>query len=150
MSTVPLRDRHRVVTVIALAMLVSVGAYWVVVELIARLQTQTYPFPGEVRIGYAALALGVIVASAALLVRRSMLAGCPADADAGGRIQVASVVTFALAEVPAVLGVTAFQITGLREAAYPLFVVALAAHALYFPRWSQWEEWARAAPPTRR
>jgi hypothetical protein len=148
MSTVPLRDRHRVVTVIALGMLVSVGVYWVVVELIARLGTRTYPFPGEVRIGYVALALGVIVASAASVVRRSMLAG--GSADAGARIQGASVVTFALAEVAAVLGVTAFLITGLREAAYPLFVVALAAHALYFPRWSQWEEWARAVPPTRR
>jgi hypothetical protein len=150
MSTVLLRDRHRVVTVIAIAMLVSVGVYWVVVELIARLQTRTYPFPGEVRVGYLAFAVGVIVASAASIVRRSMLAGGPADTDAGARIQVASVVTFALAEIPAVLGVTAFLMTGLREAAYPLFVVAVAAHAVYFPRWSQWEEWAQAGPSTRR
>jgi hypothetical protein len=149
MSTVPLRDRHRVVTVVAIAMLGSVGVYWVVVELSARLQKHTPAFPGEVRIGYLAVAVGVIVAYAASIVRRSMLAGGPGDA--GARIQVASIVTFALAETPAVLGVVAFLLTGLREAAYPLFVVALAAHALYFPRWSQWEEWARAAArPTRR
>ena len=71
-----------------------------------------------------------------------MLAGGPGDP--GARIQVASVVTFALAEVPAILGVVAFLLTGLREAAYPLFVVAIAAHAIYFPRRSQWEEWAKA------
>jgi hypothetical protein len=148
MSTVPLRDRHRVVTVIAVAMVISVGVYWVVVELTARLQKFTPAFPGEVRIGYVALAAGVIAAYAASIVRRSMLARGPADA--GARIQVAGIVTFALAETPAVFGLVAFMLTGLREVAYPLFVVALAAHAVYFPRWSQWEEWARAVPATRR
>jgi len=148
MSTVPLRDRHRVVTVIAVAMVISVGVYWVVVELTARLQKFAPAFPGEVRIGYVALAAGLIVTYAASIVRRSMLAGGPADA--GARIQVASIVTFALAETPAVFGLVAFLLTGLREFAYPLFVVALAAQAVYFPRWSQWEEWARAVPATRR
>ena len=104
-------------------MVVSVGVYWVVVEFTARLQKFTPAFPGENRIGYVALAAGMIVASAASIVRRSMLAVGPADA--GARIQVASIV-------------------------YPLFVVALAAHAVYFPRWSQWEEWARAVGATRR
>ena len=141
-STPDLRTRHRMMTIVAAAMLVSVAVYWILVEILARLGTVRHAFPGEVRIGYVALALGVIVAYAASIVRRSMLAGGPGDP--GARIQVASVVTFALAEIPAILGVVAFLVTGLREAAYPLFVVSIAAHAIYFPRWSQWEEWAKA------
>lgn len=144
MSTVPLRDRHRVVTMIAVGMLTSVGVYWVVVELTARIQKFTPAFPGEVRIGYFALAVGVIVAYTASIVRRSMLAGGPGEV--GARIQAASIMTFALAQAPAIFGLVAFLLTGLREVAYPLFVVTLAAYAVYFPRWSQWEEWARAVP----
>ena len=148
MSNVPLPDRHRVVTVIAVAMVISVGVYWVIVELTARLWKFTPAFPGEVRIGYVALGAGLIAACAASIVRRSMLAA--GLADAGARIQAASIVTFALAEAPGVFGLVAFMLTGLPQVAYPLFVVALAAHAVYFPRWSQWEEWARAVPATRR
>ena len=139
--TPDLRTRHRIMIIVAAAMLVSVAVYWILVEILARVGTVQHSFPGEVRIGYVALALGVIVAYAASIVRRSMLAGGPADP--GARIQIASVVTFALAEIPAVLGVVAFLLTGLREAAYPLFVVSIAAHAMYFPRWSRWEEWAK-------
>jgi hypothetical protein len=56
----------------------------------------------------------------------------------------ASVVASALAEVPGVGGLVVYMLTGLPTAAYPLFVLSLAALLLYFPRWSQWEEWARA------
>src|SRR2546426_12809440 len=140
--TPDLRTRHRMMTIVAAAMLVSVAVYWILVEILARLGTVRHAFPGEVRIGYVALALGVIVAYAASIVRRSMLAG--GAGDPGARIQVASVVTFALAEIPAILRVVALLVTGLREAAYPLFVLSIAAHAIYFPRWSQWEEWAKA------
>lgn len=55
----------------------------------------------------------------------------------------AVVVALALAETPAVFGILVFVTTGQRGAAYALFLLSLAGLALYFPRWSQWEEWAR-------
>jgi hypothetical protein len=137
-----LRARHRVMTILAVAMLVSVGVNWAVVEILARLGTVRYPFPGQAWLGHVLLAIGVGVVIAAGIVRRSLLARGPADA--GDRAQMASVVSFALAEVPAVGGLMVFVLTGVREAAYPLFVVSFAGLLLYFPRWGQWEEWAKA------
>jgi hypothetical protein len=55
----------------------------------------------------------------------------------------ASIVASALAEVPGVGGLVVYLLTGLPAAAYPLFVLSFAALLFYFPRWSQWEEWAR-------
>lgn len=145
MSVVPrpdLRTRHRMMTIVAAAMMVSVGVSWVLVEVLARTGSVRPAFPGDARIGYLVLGVGVIVALVAGIVRRALLARGPADP--GERIQAASIVSFALAEVPAVGGLMVFMLTGLREAAYPLFVLSLAALLLYFPRWSQWEEWAPA------
>jgi hypothetical protein len=129
-------------TIVAAAMLVSVGVSWVLVEILARLGTVAHPFAGQARVGYLALALGIGFVVVAAIVRRVLLAGAPDDPSR--RIPMASVVTFALAEVPATCGLMVFMLTGMREAAYPLFVVSFAGLLLYFPRWGQWEEWAKA------
>jgi len=129
-------------TILAVALLVSVGVNCAVVETLARLGTVRHPFPGQAWLGHLVLAVGVGVVIAAGVVRRSLLAGGPADA--GVRLQMASIISFALAEIPAVAGLMVFVLTGAREAAYPLFVVSFAGLLLYFPRWGQWEEWARA------
>lgn len=154
MSVVPapdLRARHRIATIIAIAMIAAVATYWALVEFLDRRRViKAHPLAGETVVGYGALALGIIVVVAAAAVRRSMLRrGVP---DPAMRIQAASIASFAMAESAAVFGLVAFITTGLREAAYPLFVLAFLGLAVYFPRWSQWEEWAReiGAPPTAR
>jgi len=129
-------------TILAVALLMSVGVNWIVVETLASLGTVRHPLPGQAWIGHLLLAVGIGVVIVAGIARRSLLARGPAEA--GDRLQMASVVSFALAEVPAVGGLMVFVLTGVREAAYPLFVVSFAGLLLYFPRWGQWEEWARA------
>src|SRR5262249_51601679 len=85
-----LGGRHRVMTILAVALLVSVGVNWVVVETLARLGTVRHPFPGQAWLGHLVLAVGVGVVIAAGVVRRSLLAGGPADA--GVRLQMASII----------------------------------------------------------
>jgi hypothetical protein len=55
-----------------------------------------------------------------------------------------TLVSLAMAETPAVLGIVLSGATGQRAAAYALLLLAVTALAVYFLRWSQWEEWARA------
>lgn len=137
-----LRAQYRVAVTMAAAFIAAVATCWALVSTLARLATLRPAFAGNVQIGRLALALGVVAVVLAGVMRRATLAsggGSPA-----ARLLSASIVALALAEVPAVFGLVAYVLTGLPVAAYPLFVLSLAALLLYFPRWSQWEESAKA------
>jgi hypothetical protein len=136
-----LGPRYRAVRIVAVALLLAVGIYVVVIELLSRGIPMSYPLRGQIALGYFFLAVGVVAVVAAGVLRRVMLSR--AGAGPGERIQGASIVSLALAETPAVFGLLVFVATGQKDAAYALIVLAVAALALYFPRWSQWEEWAR-------
>jgi hypothetical protein len=136
-----LRALHRTATIVAIALMAAVVTCWSLVPTLARLGTLKPAFAGNARIGYLALALGVIVVVVAGIVRRATLAG--SAGEPGARLFAASIVSSALAEVPGLLGLVVYMLTGLPTAAYPLFVLSLAALLLYFPRWSQWEEWTK-------
>ena len=145
MSVAPkpdLRAQHRVAAIVAVALMASVAICWSLVPTLARLGTLKPAFAGDARIGYLALAFGVVVVVVAGIMRRTTLAG--SVGEAGARLLTASIVASALAEVPGLLGLVVYMLTGLPTAAYPLFVLSFAALLFYFPRWSQWEEWAKA------
>ena len=127
---------------VAMALMAAVATCWSLVPTLARLGTLKPAFAGDARIGYLALALGVVVVVVAGIVRRVTLAG--SAGEPGARLLAASIVASALAEVPGIGGLVVYMLTGLPAAAHPLFVLSFAALLLYFPRWSQWEEWARA------
>jgi hypothetical protein len=144
-----LRPRYRAARIVGSALLVAVGVYAVIVELLARgvsRSLMTYPLRHQPTFAYFLFAVGVLILAAAAVVRRAMLRG--GGATVGERIQGGSIVALALAETPAVFGILVFVTTGQRGAAYALFVLSLAGLAIYFPRWSQWEEWARSASLT--
>ena len=124
-----------------MALMAAVATCWSLVPTLARLGTLKPAFAGDARIGYLALALGVVIVLVAGIVRRATLAG--GAGEPGARLLAASIVASALAEVPGVGGLVVYLLTGLPAAAYPLFVLSFAALLFYFPRWSQWEEWAR-------
>jgi hypothetical protein len=125
----------------AMALMAAVATCWSLVPTLARLGTLKPAFAGDTRIGYLALALGVVIVLVAGIVRRATLAG--GAGEPGARLLAASIVASALAEVPGVGGLVVYLLTGLPAAAYPLFVLSFAALLFYFPRWSQWEEWAK-------
>ena len=120
----------------------SVAICWSLVPILVRVGTVKPAFAGEARIGYLALALGVVVVVVAGIMRRATLAG--SAGEPGARLLTASIVASTQAEVPGVGGLVVYMLTGLPTAAYPLFVLSFAALLFYFPRWSQWEEWAKA------
>jgi hypothetical protein len=53
----------------------------------------------------------------------------------------ASIVSFALCESIAIYGLVLFLLNGSRRDFYLFVVIALAAFALYFPRYERWKEW---------
>jgi hypothetical protein len=77
-------------------------------------------------------------------VRRALLTRARAEAVATqpGRLVTTAVITAALAETPAILGLVLFMVFGLRADFYALLALSLALQAVYFPRLDGWREWA--------
>jgi F0F1-type ATP synthase membrane subunit c/vacuolar-type H+-ATPase subunit K len=63
------------------------------------------------------------------------------------KLQAAAMVTFALCEVPAVIGLVLYFIGGNMTNFYLFLMISLFCFAAYFPRFSQWEEWYRKQQP---
>src|SRR5712691_3235756 len=68
-------------------------------------------------------------------------------ATQAGRLVTTAVITAALAEVPAILGLVLFMLFGLRGDFYALFALSLALEAIYFPRLDGWRAWAAEPAP---
>jgi len=136
-----LNAQYRTAAIVAIGLIMSVLGFWSVVAILARRGMPTPAFAGNAQVGHLALALGVIVVVVAGMMRRAALT--QPVAQPAVRLLTASIIACALAEFPGVLGLVAYVLTGLPGAAYPLFVLALAALVFYFPRRGQWEEWAK-------
>jgi hypothetical protein len=140
-----LRERLRTVTSIAMSIFVSLFLYLGAVEFI---RARFRPFRGVLvisdlqRVRYAFFA-AAIVTIIVIRVLRPRLLRRVADDDqtAFRRLQRASLVTLALAEVPGILGLVLFLLAGLNIDFYLLLFASLLLVFMYFPRRSAWEEW---------
>jgi hypothetical protein len=86
----------------------------------------------------------IVVAGLMGIVRRALLGTSPVGDTAGQarRLVSTSITIAALAEVPAILGLVLFMLSGLRGDFYVLFVLSLVLQAVYFPRLDGWRQWA--------
>ncbi len=146
------REAQRTAAIISAAMIMSVVMYGVLVNLFRV--TSADPFEGFVRPtpvlavrtalwGAAALALAAIP-----FVRRALLAR-RANEDEGrvvARLGVCSIVTNALAEVPALLGFVLVALSGLYVDFYVLAAISILQMLRYFPRPGAWQEWLKQRP----
>ncbi|NUM48613.1 MAG: hypothetical protein HUU38_28225 [Anaerolineales bacterium] len=75
--------------------------------------------------------------------RRGFLAERPGATPANliSRMRVITILSLAVAQAPAILGIVIFLMLGVRWAFYVLWGGALVAMLAYFPRQMFWEEW---------
>jgi hypothetical protein len=145
-SLTTLKARYLAVNFIGLAMIAAVFVYAGVVELIkwqlapfagfARLDSRTAGFLKYAFLALAAAQFGVIKAVQKILPTRS--------AD---NLSQAAVITFALCETVAVLGLVLFLLAGNALDFYIFMVISLGFFYLFFPKYEQWEERLRAGGP---
>jgi len=137
---------YRVTRAIGAAMIASLLAYAVVVEMI---RARFPPFEGFARfpqwevLRYVFVGLAVADAVLVRILRARLLAARPAGVAPGAALQVASIVTFALCEAVGVFGFVLFLVTGSAVDFYFFLVLSLLLFGVHFPRWDQWQEWAR-------
>lgn len=145
-GSVGIETAYRNAAIICGAMAASTVLYALVVAVISVSQA---PFEGfapsaQPSILRTALWTMALVEAALIgLVRRALLARSRSEGAAAQarRLITTAVVTAALAEVPAILGLVLFMLSGLRGDFYALLALSLALQAAYFPRLDGWREW---------
>lgn len=59
-------------------------------------------------------------------------------------LQKMSLISAALCEIPALLGLVLFLLNGNAGDFYVLLIISVVLFVMYFPRWNNWEEWVRS------
>jgi hypothetical protein len=141
--------RHAQLVGGALVFAIAMFAY--VAEMI---RTQQAPFVGFVPTAPLGLLRLVLAAMAVFdlvvvnIVRQKIVAGRAAagqGAPLAQRLLNASIVALGMCESIAIYGFVLFLLGGQRADFYAFAAFALLGFAIYFPRRSQWEAWARQA-----
>lgn len=141
-----LAQHFRATRIIAVAMIVSLLVYVVIVELI---RTRFEPFDGFSRfpqwetLRWVFLVVAAAEAVGIRFLRAALLAPRPSGPGPGQRLQTASIATFALCESVGLLGFVLFVVSGSSADFYVFLVLSLLLFGIYFPRWDRWEEWSR-------
>jgi hypothetical protein len=141
-----LRRSHRTASVMGIAIIASLFFYLVVVEV---LRAKMGPFrgfvqlPGIATLRYVFYGLAVIEVLSTRFLQGFLLRRAPGDDGKTTVLKLArtAVVTLCLSEVPALLGLVLFLISGLNKDFYALLAVSLVLVFMYFPRFRSWEDW---------
>ena len=145
-SLTPLKARYLAVNFIGLAMIASVFVYAGVVELI---KWQLAPFAGFAKLDpptvsllkYAFLALAAAQFGIIKAVQKIVPAKSP------DHLPQTAIITFALSESVAVLGLVLFLLAGNPMDFYIFMVISLGFFYLFFPKYEQWEQRVNAGGP---
>jgi F0F1-type ATP synthase membrane subunit c/vacuolar-type H+-ATPase subunit K len=142
-SLTTLKARYLAINFIGLAMIASVFVYAGVVELIkwqmvpfagfAILDPQTVAFIKYAFLALAAAQFGVIKAVQKILPTPSV-----------EKLSLTAIITFALCEAVAILGLVLFLLAGQGMDFYIFMVISLGFFTLFFPKYDQWEQRIRA------
>jgi F0F1-type ATP synthase membrane subunit c/vacuolar-type H+-ATPase subunit K len=145
-SLTTLKARYLVINFIGLAMIAAVFVYAGVVEL---LKWQLAPFAG-----FSTLAPGtsdlikyifLALAAAQFFIIKALQKILPTRSVEN--LSTTAIITFALCEAVAILGLVLFLLAGNSLDFYIFMAVSLGFFTLFFPKYDQWEQRLRAAPP---
>jgi len=163
-----LRSAYRIAVIIGLAMMASLLVYAVIVGLLEKgaveLDAPAMAGHSLEPVKFVLIGLTVFIfftirvfnirfldaegEQAKLLDPR--LPSTPGVAPEFARLTTAAVVTYALCETPAIFGLVLFFM-GRNSSDFHLFLlISLFFFAVYFPKYSQWEEWFRKQQGQRR
>lgn len=142
-----LRSHLRTAASVGLAVVASLMLYLVLVEVLRAVDK---PFSGfarvtdiqPVRYAFFGASVAVIVF---IRVLRPRLLRIPPQADTKTvliRLQRAAILTMVLGEIPGILGLALFLLTGHNVDFYVLLFASLLLVFMYFPRRAAWEEWS--------
>jgi F0F1-type ATP synthase membrane subunit c/vacuolar-type H+-ATPase subunit K len=148
-KNITLKSRYLAVNFIGLAMIASVFVYAGVVEVI---KWQWAPFAGFAQLPpqTAALLKYIFLAVAASQYAAIKVVQKILPAKSPDHLPQATIITFALCETVAVLGLVLFLLAGNSLDFYIFMVISLGYFYLFFPKFEQWEQLMNTAGPHRK
>lgn len=143
-----LRIHLKSVILIATAIIASLVIYLGLVEILRAVYR---PFRGFATLAniqqlrYAVFGAAAVVIVLIRLLRPRLLRKVPREdaKTALHRLQRAAIVTMVLGEIPGILGLGLFLLSGYNIDFYVLVFASLLLVFMYFPRRTAWEEWLR-------
>lgn len=141
MNDVEIQKELRKMVLLAWAMGASIIVYLLIAQII-RMQHQPFQgfAPGSSPSKEVFLVGSLIAFIGIRMVRNAILKGAGSDPGARlKRLRMATVASLAMAEIPAILGLVLFLLTGNTEDFYVLVALSLIAVALYYPKLHHWQ-----------
>jgi len=143
-----LRSHLKSATLIATAIIASLVIYLGLVEVLRAVYR---PFRGFATLAniqqlrYAVFGAAVAVIVLIRILRPRLLRKAPLEdaKTALHRLQRAAIMTLVLGEIPGILGLGLFLLSGYNIDFYVLVFASLLLIFMYFPRRTAWEEWLR-------
>lgn len=145
MDNVEIQKELRKMVLLAWAMGASILVYLVIAQII-RMQHQPFQgfAPGSSPSKEAFFVGSLIAFIGIRVVRNAILKGAGSDPAARlNRLRLATIASLAMTEIPAILGLVLFLLTGNTEDFYVLVALSLIAVALYYPKLLHWQIWLR-------
>ena len=145
-NTKDLKRAHQMSVVLYIAFMVSLGIYVVVVGII---KTNFKDFQGVLEghqlswVRYIFFGLGLAQVFIIRFIRRIPTKGLASTEEKAfiSHLNKMTILTAAFCEAPAIFGLVLFFLTGNLKDFYILSAMSFALFFLYFPRYSNWEEW---------
>lgn len=135
---------HRQAVIVNGGVAGSLVAYAAVVEVLRRAQPGSEAFANFEMLRIALFAFAGVMVFTSTVLKGIILRNPPASGEQRVvRLRIASVVTAAFAEAPAVLGLVLFMAGRQRSDFYILALVSAYMLARHFPRREQWESYVR-------
>jgi hypothetical protein len=149
-SPVRVEAVRRQTALIAGAIAASLPMYVVVVEWLGRSVLMPIDVAGFATLRIALFVMVGVVIFATTVLKGVMLRNPPADGAARlTRLRTATVVSLALSEVPAAVGLVVFLVGRARGDFYILLAISAYMLARHFPRRSAWEAYASGSSGVR-
>lgn len=145
-----IRKTYQMGVIIALAFILSLATYIILVEILkstGKVGLGNLPMATLIQLRYIFYGVGVIAIILTRLLRGKILRKSPVDTKEIllNRLLRALMISYALSEVPALLGLALFLLGGLIRDFYTMTVISFVLMFMYFPRSPHWQEWVSQA-----
>ena len=150
-DTDKVRRTYQLAVIIAIALISSLGTYIVLVEILKS--TNQVGLVSDITLAtlsqlrYIFYGAGVATIILIRWLRGVMLRKSPQDSEEVllNRLFRTFIISFALSEVPALLGLALFLLGGLIKDFYILTVISFVLMFMFFPRYPHWRDWIEEA-----
>ena len=145
-----IKKSYQVAVIIAIAFIFSLGTYIIAVEVLKstnQIGVGNLSLETLLQLRYIIYGVGVAAIILIRWLRGIMLRKSPGENEEIliNRLFRSFIISFALSEIPALLGLVLFILGGFIKDFYILTVISFVLMFMFFPRYPHWRDWVQAS-----